>query len=120
MINISRLKKIQEKLGLRKDIPVQYMVGLVVYKDKTFEESQNPPGGFNNVWCNGRMNAVRGKKYLGQFTYEEKPKVTEKLKQIYVQAQENIQDNLNAAMALVWVFLRENDKGEVILKNRDY
>lgn len=91
----------------------EYMINLVVYKDKSFEESQRPPCGFNSIWCNGSINAHKGKQYIGQFKYIDKPKVAEKLKEIYIKTQNDITNDPDAGMAILWITLKEDSNGEI-------
>lgn len=116
MTSINRIKKIQEKLHLGRRISVEYMVSLVICKDRTFEESQKPPCGFNDAWCNGKFSVMKGKKYLGLMTYAEKPKVAEKLKEIYLNAQDNIKEDATAGMGLLWITLSENEEGLISVR----
>lgn len=120
MSNASRVKRLQEKLNIfdKKEL-IEYMVSLVVLKDKSFEQSQETPAGYLNAWCNGTMNAIQGKRFLGQFTYHDKPKVTEVLKNIYTKVQEDIKDKPQTGCAILWLFFLEKEDGELVLKNRN-
>ena len=117
MNNKSRVKKLQEKLNIfdRKE-PIEYMVSLVVLKDKSFEQSQETPAGYLNAWSNGMMNAIQGKKFIGQFNYQDKPKVTEILKNIYSKVQDDIRDKPQSGCAILWLFFLEKENGELLLK----
>lgn len=120
MSNASRVKRLQEKLNIfGKKEPIEYMLSLIVYRDKTFEESQRPPCGHGDIWCNGRMNAIQGKRYLGQFTYQDKPKVAALLRNLYENTQKDILDRPEAGCGIVWVFLQEKENGDLIMKTND-
>lgn len=119
MSNASRVKRLQEKLNIfdKKEL-IEYMVSLVVLKDKSFEQSQETLAGYLNAWCNGTMNAIQGKKFLGQFTYQDKPRVVELLKNLYDKTQKEIMDKPNAGCGLLWVFLIEKENGDFVLKKQ--
>jgi len=114
MINKGRINKIEEKLNLnKKQIAYEYMIGLAVYKDQSFEESLLQTDGLNNAWSNGIINVLKGKKFIGQFNYAQKPKVAEKLKGIYIKSQIEIKNNPDAGMAILWITLKDGINGEI-------
>lgn len=119
MSSVNRVKQIEKKLNLKtQEEPMEYMLLLTVRKDKSFEESQAIEDGFNEVWVNGWINVHQGKRFLGQYRYQDKPHVMNKIKEIYAQTQNDIKNNPNAGMAIVWVFLKEKENGEVVLKGK--
>lgn len=116
MSNIHRIKKIQEKLKIgSKREPIEYVVHLIVEKYKTFEETFSPAG-FNNAWSNGMALVMQGKRFIGQINYKDKPKVEKKLKEIYSVVQKDLLNDPKSSTSLMWVFLKENDNGELELK----
>lgn len=116
----SRLEKLQKKLSIHTKVPrTQYFGIFSVFKDRSFEESQiDQDGTINSMLVNGTINALQGKKYIGAFTYDQKPNVAEFLKKLYLETQEEIKDNPNIGCSLHFITLEDKENGELILKKQ--